>query len=278
LLKIYDWFSKNRFWNICLIIVYYLLVVLPHEEVGQFLAKNLDEPLGRIRYNQLVLFFGILGTIAYLKLNGVGIKKYPKRRKIVLLYLFFTFLFIFIAFKFLMVVNVEMIHLVQYGLLTLLLFPLFCHFGSSLFFAIILGALDEAYQYWVLTPLSTDYYDFNDVIINLLGAALGLILLYSNGLQTKQEISHWFPSPIIFITLFTSLLLIILYNLEIFAIFPKQEGIQAPLLLIRRLQSNFWTVGEHDIKFHVIRPFSGLILGIILYHFYRSLDTLSNRF
>jgi len=278
LLKIYDWFSKNRFWNICLIIVYYLLVVLPHEEVGQFLAKNLDEPLGRIRYNQLVLFFGILGTIAYLKLNGVGIKKYPKRRKIVLLYLFFTFLFIFIAFKFLMVVNVEMIHLVQYGLLTLLLFPLFCHFGSSLFFAIILGALDEAYQYWVLTPLSTDYYDFNDVIINLLGAALGLILLYSNGLQTKQEISHWFPSPTIFITLFTSLLLIILYNLRIFAVFPSQEEIQAPLLLIRRLQSNFWTVAEHDIKFHVIRPFSGLMLGIILYHFYRSLDTLSNRF
>jgi len=258
--------------------VYYLLVVLPHEEVGQFLAKNLDEPLGRIRYNQLVLFFGIVGAIAYLILNGIGIKKYPKRRKSVSLYLVFTFTFIFIAFKFLMVVNVEMIHLVQYGLLTLLLFPLFYNFGNALFFAIVLGALDEAYQYWVLTPLSTDYYDFNDVIINLLGAALGLILLYSNGLQTKQEINHRFQSPTIFATVFISLLFIILYILGIFRIFPDNLEIQAPLLLVRKVQSSFWTIAEPDIKFHAIRPFFGLILGIILYHFYRGLDTLSNRF
>jgi len=275
LLKITNWFSENRSWNICIIIVYYLLVVLPHEEVGQFLTKTLDEPLGRAKYNQIILSLGILGTIGYLLLNRIGIKKYPKRLKTVLAYLIITFIFILITFKYLMVVNVEMIHLVQYGLLSLLLFPLFSNFGETLFFTIGLGALDEAYQYWVLTPFSTDYYDFNDLIINLLGGALGVILLFSNGCQNRRRINNWFQSPVLFITSFFSLLLIIFYNTGVFRIFPE-EGVQvqAPLLLVRNIQSHFWTTAEPDIKFHVIRPFFGVLTGLILYHFYKKIDIL----
>jgi len=276
LLKIIDWFSKNRFWNIGILIIYYLLVVLPHEEVGQFLDRTLDEPLGRTRYNQLILSFAIIGAIGYLILNGIGMKKYPKRRKIVLGYLMMTFLFTFLAFKYLMVVNVEMIHLVQYGLLTLLLFPLFSNFGTTLFFAIFLGALDEAYQYWILTPLSTDYYDFNDVIINLLGAGLGLIFLYASGCQLKRKISKWYQSPVSIITTFISFFFIIFYSLGILRIFPEDTLVQAPLLLVRNMQLDFWTIAEPDIRFHVIRPFFGLILTVTLYHLYKKIDLLGN--
>ncbi len=279
MLKIVHWFSRNRFWNICIVIFYYLLVVLPHEEVGQFLASTLDEPLGRARYNQLVLTLGILGVVVYFILNGIGLKKYAMRRKTVFVYLLTTFIFIFLAFNFLMVVNIEIIHLVQYGFLALLLFPLFSNFGTTLFFAIFLGALDEAYQYWVLTPFSTDYYDFNDLIINLLGAALGLILLFSNGFQNKLEIRNWFQSPVLFTTSFCSFLLIVFYSIGIFRVFPDNDvQVQAPLLLVRNIQPHFWTTDEPDIKFHVIRPFFGVLIGFILYHFYRKIDSLSNRF
>ena len=273
MLKIIGWFSKNRFWNICVVTIYYLLVVLPHEEVGQFLAKTLDEPLGRTKYNQLVLSLGIVGSIGYLILIGFGIKNHRKRLKTVLLYLTTTFLFIFVAIKILMVVNIEMIHLVQYGLLTLLLFPLFADFKTTLFFSIILGGLDEAYQYWVLTPLSTDYYDFNDLIINLLGTALGLILLFANGLKAKLPIIEWYQSPVSIITFILSLFLLLFYFNGILSIYPIDGQIQPPLLFIRNIQPDFWTIAEPDIKFHVLRPFWGILIGILLYFFYRRIDT-----
>lgn len=272
LLKITNWFSENRFWNIGIVVVYYLLVVLPHEEVGQFLGKTLDEPLGRIKYNQLVLSLGILGGIGYLVLVGLGVRNYPKRLKTVLIYLTTTFLFIFIAIKVLMVVNIEMVHLVQYGLLTLLLFPLFSDFSTTLFLAILLGALDEAYQYWVLTPFSTDYYDFNDVIINLLGAALGLILLYAVGHQVKPKILEWYHSPVNITTFLLSLILLIFYFNGVLSIYPIDGQIQPPLLLVRNIQPNFWTVAEQDIKFHVLRPSWGILTGILLFLFYKRID------
>jgi len=272
LLKITNWFSENRWWNIGLVIVYYLLVVLPHEKVGQFLAKTLDEPLGRTKYNQLVLSLTILGGIGYLVLIALGVNNYPKRLKTVLIYLTTTFLFIFVAIKILIVVNIEMIHFVQYGLLTLLLFPLFSSFRITLFFAILLGVLDEAYQYWILTPLSTDYYDFNDVIINLLGAALGLILLYAIGHQVKSKIFEWHQSPINITTFLLSLILLIFFSNGVLGIYPTDGQIQPPLLLIRNIQPNFWTVAEPNIQFHVLRPFWGTLIGILLFLFYKRID------
>lgn len=272
MLKFIDWFGKNRFWNICIVIIYYLLVVLPHEEVGQFLDRTLDGPLGRTKYNQLVLFLGILGSIGYLILVGFGIKNHPKRLKTVLFYLIFTFLFIFVAIKILMVVNIEMIHFVQYGFLTLLLFPLFADFKTTLFFAIILGGLDEAYQYWVLTPLSTDYYDFNDLIINLLGAALGLILLYANGHKVKLAIIEWYQSPVNITAFILSLILLLFYFSGVLCIYPVDGQIQPPLLLIRNIQPDFWTIAEPNIKFHVLRPFWGILAGGLLFLFYKRLN------
>lgn len=274
MLKITNWFSENRLWNIGIVIVYYLLVVLPHEEVGQFLTKTLDEPLGRAKYNQLILSLGILGGISYLVLIGLGAKNYPKRLKTVLIYLTATFLFIFVAIKVLMVVNVEMVHLLQYGLLTLLLFPLFFSFKSTLFYAIILGSLDEAYQYWILTPISTDYYDFNDLIINLLGASLGLILLYASGHQVKPKIFEWYQSSVKITTLLLSLILLLFYFYGLLSIYPINGQIQPPILLIRKIQPDFWTIAEPNIKFHVLRPFWGTLISILLFHFYKRIDVL----
>lgn len=275
LLKITDWFSENRLCNIGVVILYFLLVVLPHEEIGQFLASTLDEPLGRTKYNQLVLSLGILGGIGYLVLIGLGVRNYPKRLKTVLIYLTATFLSIFVAIKFLMVVNIEMIHLVQYGILTLLLFPLFSSFKTTLFFAIILGCLDEAYQYWILTPLSTDYYDFNDLIINQLGASLGLVLLYANGLQVKPKILEWYQSAVNITLFLLSLILLLFYFNGVLSIYPINEQIQPPLLLIRNVQPDFWTVAEPDIKFHVLRPIWGTLIGILLFLFYKKMEILN---
>ncbi len=40
--------------------------------------------------------------------------------------------------------------------------------------AVVFGMLDEAYQYWWLHRAWGVYYDFNDVLLNIIAAALGL--------------------------------------------------------------------------------------------------------
>ena len=37
-----NWLRNNIKWNILLVATYYLLVVLPHNKIGQFLSKHLD--------------------------------------------------------------------------------------------------------------------------------------------------------------------------------------------------------------------------------------------
>ena len=272
----YNHFFKSRpILNLFIALIYFLLVVLPHEEVGKIIAALLDEPLGRSLYNKLILGFGTAGFLGYLWLVRRGVFKFPERKKPTILYLSVTLLLIILTINILMVINVEMIHFVQYAIMAILLFPLFSNFGNTLFFTIFLGALDEAYQYWVLAPFRTDYYDFNDVIINLLGAALGLILLFSNGLKTTTSNTKILRNPVTLSSLILLAIFAGLYSTGKLAIFPNAEGNQAPILLVRKVQPGFWTIVPPEVKFHVLRPLAGLVIGLILFQFYKALNKLS---
>ena len=50
--------------------------------------------------------------------------------------------------------------------------------GRILFWTSLLGAIDELVQYVWLTPGYGNYYDFNDCLANLVGAALGVLIYY----------------------------------------------------------------------------------------------------
>ena len=66
ILSLYNWLKNNKVLNLVILISYYLLVVLPHEEVGKWVARTLDEPFGRDTYNLIVLVLGLLGVLIYL--------------------------------------------------------------------------------------------------------------------------------------------------------------------------------------------------------------------
>ncbi|MDP3520544.1 MAG: hypothetical protein Q8S02_07965 [Hydrogenophaga sp.] len=78
----------------------------------------------------------------------------------------------------------EYFHYPQYALLTWLLakaldpdrsrWPV----GRLLALTILLGAIDELAQYLWITASYSHYYDFNDVLVNLLAAVLGVMVYY----------------------------------------------------------------------------------------------------
>lgn len=78
----------------------------------------------------------------------------------------------------LIVVNaIESIHYPQYALIVLLLAPAVRNLEIAWIAATILGAIDEGYQARFLPRGAPDYFDWNDVVLNAIGAALGVVLV-----------------------------------------------------------------------------------------------------
>ncbi len=268
ILSLYNWLKNNKTLNIFILVAYYLLVVLPHEEVGKFIAKTLDEPFGRDTYNLIILVLGTIGFLGYLIPFYNGIKKLEQGKNRIWFAFGMTLLFIIISFNTLLVVNVEIIHFVQYAVFAILLFPLLSNYRDTLFYTTIFAAIDEAYQYLVLAPFRTDYFDFNDVIIDLIGGAAGLLLLWGIGIRRKETNQPWFRSPSFIGFLALTLISFIAYFTGVLAIYPSETDSQAPILLIRKVYDSFWTIIHPNVKFHVVRPLEGILILSGLFYFY----------
>jgi len=62
----YSYLTKNRWLNNIVALVYYIIVVTTHKQVGRFVAQNFDRPLGRDNYN-LAVTEDLSGLQAYHK-------------------------------------------------------------------------------------------------------------------------------------------------------------------------------------------------------------------
>jgi VanZ family protein len=81
----------------------------------------------------------------------------------------------------------EYAHYPQYAILAVLVARALeagrtsAHPGRILFWTTLLGMLDETMQYLWITPSYGNYLDFNDFVVNLLGAAAGMMLVTGRG-------------------------------------------------------------------------------------------------
>jgi hypothetical protein len=79
---------------------------------------------------------------------------------------------------FLLVANIELVHVPQYALLAAVLVCGGIRPGEALIAATLAGVVDEAYQCFVLYVGRPDtYLDFNDMFLNAVGAAWGVLLM-----------------------------------------------------------------------------------------------------
>jgi len=262
--------SQRPVLNVCLVITYYLLVVLPHEVIGIWIAETLDKPFGRDTYNLIILALGVTGCLGYLYFVWNGARHRPDKGKKTYLYLLATLALIVLSFNTILVVNVEIIHFIQYALLALLVFPLFSSYQETLFWSTVLGAIDEGYQYLVLAPERTNYYDFNDVLIDMVGATLGLILLSAYGVNKAKLLTFYQRSSFRGFVVITLLVLVAL-GMGWMTIYPSVDGSMAYFPLIKKVSTEFWTIIHPNVNFHVVRPLEWLILTILLWFLYKDI-------
>lgn len=254
-----------------LLFAYYLLVVLPHEQVGKFLA-SLFLPHSRARYNGLML--SILCIILLAAAFWAFRKVSKKDRVLISIYTVLSAVCIAICVNVLFVLNVEAIHFIQYGIFALICFQINKSYWKTMFWSVIAGSADELYQYVYLAPSKSNYYDFNDVIINAVGAGVGLVLLrvlnpHNNhftrqGFLKSVELKFLLALIVFLMIGFSSGFISYGPNSDAAFCFMKVENIQ------------FWHIVPPDIKFHVVKPIEGVIGAFFMILCYGFLERGSN--
>lgn len=91
-------------------------------------------------------------------------------------YWLITLILIAATWKFLTFNNSELVHYPQYLPFGVLLVALTHSPGEAIAWTVLTGGLDECHQYWALHGGWGVPYDFNDIYMDLLGGALGVVL------------------------------------------------------------------------------------------------------
>jgi hypothetical protein len=186
----------------------------------------------------------------------------------------------------LIVFNVENIHFPQYALLAIPVFALVGRFGETVFWVTLLGALDESYQYFVLyRDNNTVYLDFNDIILNLIGAGIGVVLIYLSSPPPGLPAAGKPKNPKRLFSPAASVVALILLLVSLFFVVPghlpfssEASAFTDPSVLSRRpLPKTFWVEPEIGKKFHICGPSEGIISAALLIAFYATMDCRNSR-
>ena len=275
--RLIEYLSNRKKLASFLAIIYFLLVVLPHEQVG-LLTVWVFKSSSRATYQTTVTGFGLLLLFIFLFFVYKGYRN-QKNKFILPTYLAITIFLMVVSFHMLIIHNIEIIHFAQYAGMAILLYPLVKTISGTIFWSTILGTIDEAYQYFYLSPDRTDYFDFNDIILDLLGAAIGLSIIISHVKNLNKPIpKKWYKSPIILTTIGIIVSTYLLLKTSILQIYPNSELNSDAILLVRKLDPNFWTHIKHlHVKFHIVQPFEGIIIISLLLIGYWIFDMIASK-
>ena len=173
-------------------IIFWLLSSFYHLKFSLFLVNPLHTPWGEITlklYSNYVLFIGLICLL-------IGLiylyKKNTDKKSFVLSWLF-LFITIYIINRYFLATPIENIHFFQYAIISYFLLIAFKQLkvnyllSKALFVVTYLGVIDEFMQYFYITRSYSNYLDFNDFWLNMLGALAGLLLFLAQVPVHKEK-------------------------------------------------------------------------------------------
>jgi len=150
--------------------------MLAHDQM-QRPALWAQRQLGSDLWNMIVVGVGLPILLAFTGWMVVRLFRHPLPWR-ACAYVVVTLVLTVASFFTLLQVNIEMVHLPQYAILAVLFYPLTQRLSDAMILATAGGILDEGWQYFYLHGHWGTYYDVNDVILNAIGAGMGVTALY----------------------------------------------------------------------------------------------------
>ncbi|HWB64050.1 MAG TPA: hypothetical protein VG603_11105, partial [Chitinophagales bacterium] len=144
--KAVNWLEQHRIANAVIATGYFVFIYFMHPYVAN-LSVLVQHSLSLPVYNATVLVITLLlglGGSAYLL---AALKTKTPNRNLQLIYLFASIAFIIIHFRVMFEMNIEIIHIFEFSILSFLLFPFTRRFGAAVLFTVPFMLLDEWHQY-----------------------------------------------------------------------------------------------------------------------------------
>lgn len=272
-----NWLQRHKFVTTVLLLAYFVFIVFMHGPMVD-LSNIVQAKLSFALYNKVILAVYSITAITAATLLVRQIRKHEENRVLKLSYLLGTLVLIFIHSRFMFDSNVEAIHSLEFTFLAVLLFALFNRFGAAIMFAVPFMLLDELYQYWVLYPEFNDYFDLNDISMDIYGCCLVMTTLMIFGVKGEQPVKPLYQR-IEFWGLITMLLLFTIAFATCFiAPYEFQKCSNTLLVLNERMTIEpFWR--EHPLShviYHVQKPIEAIASFSTLVFICFGLDSLRN--
>ena len=274
LIRAVNWLARHWFINLLLVFAYFIFIFLMHvpcAKLSVFVEHHLSLPI----YNNVVIIISVTLLVLYLLFVYKQITNHTSSVAHKLFYLLLCLSFIIIHFRIMFEMNIEIIHVFQYSILAFLLFPLTGRFGAAVCFAIPFMLVDEWNQYINLYPGYVQYFEFNDVILDINGCGLAMITLYIAEVTGAQNIKPLWRRPE-FILLAADMIATATAVLTCFIALYEADKCANTWLTLNIIHEpvTFWRkFPNRDVYYHVMQPLEAIIAIALLAFFYFGLDS-----
>jgi hypothetical protein len=245
-------------------LAYAAAVTFPHEKVQWFV----NEIAIRITHPNLYRLSAAIGLALGLLFSALllhGARCQPQKRLAIGLWCL-TIALIISAWRSLTANNVELVHYPQYfpegiALAALTLSPL-----EALCWIVFFGGLDESYQYYMLSNGRPSLLDFNDVYMDVLGGAAGIVfamvfLRCVRDPKVNQWTSAWKRAGVVVIASLIALGAV-LWAAGLMLVVEDKTSTHYWFALGRFRAPSFWAqvVANGPNRYHTLTPVEGVLL------------------
>lgn len=267
-----------------LVLAYSTLVTLPHQPVQDFVAW-LVTVLGRANVYRIAATVGLLigAALTWLLVNVLKKKKAEHNASGMVARLWLlTFVLIVGTWAILTVNNTELVHYPQYFPTGFLVMVLTGSPIETLAWVTLFAGIDEGFQYAHLHAGWGIPFDFNDIYMDLLGGALGMLLAAvilgpkktSSGQGARNWLHSVFRRPGVLVQFSIVIVSLILLASGHLALYDEHSDPRHWFVMSRKIPQAFWffdeTWGPRTI--HNLSPIEGPILIVLTIAAYAVLD------
>lgn len=263
--------SALRLTSLVLGLLYSYYIIYWHEVYVDMAVHTLEE-IGLDAFNAIVMkvVLGISGLLCIFIAWRLRWQYKHQRRPQFILHglLIFTLLiglWMTAHTLLLLEMNVELIHVPMYAILAFFLFFAFRHWTMVVLVALPIMLYDEWYQYIVLHAHYETYYSFNDVMCDVLGLAVGLLLLAILGFYPEGRRLHAIEWVYLAALSLSSLYLAWLWHKGFLIGYQADELLHTRFVFNQLLNpTQLWQIHSYTFKeYMVLKPTMGVsvVLG-----------------
>ncbi|MBL7799148.1 MAG: hypothetical protein JNL95_00365 [Chitinophagales bacterium] len=269
--------ERNRLLNSVLIVLYVLLILHGHDFFVQLSVKAMNSVSLPV-YNQVVMLCIVTCSALLVLYTLYMLNTNPIQWKVRLLFLAGCLLYLSIHVNVLFEMNIEIIHVVEYIVLSFLLFPFTRSISATLIFALPIMIGDELNQYLILYPGYNKYFEWSDIVMDIIGAGTLLLMLNIAGLQLRKRTKYnLFTPEILLLVVFC---LFMLFGFITGMLVSTAKDLQPNTIFVFNQLSQpelFWqTHAFTGAHYHVLWPSEGVVLILVLCAFFALYDKLAS--